>query len=37
MAIIDDVGGSWGLVKTDLGKIVWATIGGPADVPEQRA
>jgi len=35
MAIVDEVGGHWGIIKTALGKIVWATVSGPA-VPVQR-
>jgi anti-sigma regulatory factor (Ser/Thr protein kinase) len=37
MAVIDELGGRWGVVKTDLGKTVWATIPGQAEVPTQRA
>jgi|tagenome__1003787_1003787.scaffolds.fasta_scaffold20092802_1 anti-sigma regulatory factor (Ser/Thr protein kinase) len=36
MAVVDELGGRWGLVKTDLGKIVWVTIPGQAEVPAQR-
>jgi hypothetical protein len=37
MAVINELGGRWGLVKTALGKIVWVIIPGNAALPEQRA
>jgi hypothetical protein len=36
MAIVDEVGATWGVVTTVLGKVVWATIASSAQVPEQR-
>jgi anti-sigma regulatory factor (Ser/Thr protein kinase) len=36
MAIIDLLGATWGLVKTNLGKVVWVDLAPTAPVPDQR-
>jgi hypothetical protein len=36
MAIVDQVSGSWGLLRTGLGKIIWVTIPAPPEIPAQR-
>ena len=37
MAIIDQLGATWGLVKTALGKVVWVDLAPAAPVPDQRS
>ena len=36
MAIIDQLGATWGLVKMALGKVVWVDLAPTAPLPDQR-